>query len=125
MVAATGGNIVTLEVCGPMGETVNAFYGLTGDVEYLAKFISQYWTICWPSHEEGPEIRYSKLVRLDMDLSEYLKSSPLLDDKEITLAEWYKALAFEHGASLSEEGKEKLIESISGKSSPYPPQKVK
>ncbi len=26
-----GGNIVTLEVCGPMGETVNAFYGLTGD----------------------------------------------------------------------------------------------
>ena len=31
MVAATGGNIVTLEVCGPMGETVNAFYGLTGD----------------------------------------------------------------------------------------------
>ncbi len=45
-----------------------------------------------------------------MDLSEYLKSSPLLDDKEITLAEWYKALAFEHGASLSEEGKEKLID---------------
>ncbi|WP_139470237.1 glycerate kinase, partial [Escherichia coli] len=31
MVAATGGNIVTLEVCGPMDETVNAFYGLTGD----------------------------------------------------------------------------------------------
>ncbi len=29
--AATGGNIVTLEVCGPMGEKVNAFYGLTGD----------------------------------------------------------------------------------------------
>lgn len=33
MVAATGGNIVTLEVCGPMGEKVNAFYGLTGDGE--------------------------------------------------------------------------------------------
>ncbi|HFN5735771.1 TPA: glycerate kinase [Escherichia coli] len=31
MVAATGGNIVTLEVCGPMGEKVDAFYGLTGD----------------------------------------------------------------------------------------------
>ncbi len=31
MVAATDGNIVKLEVCGPMGETVNAFYGLTGD----------------------------------------------------------------------------------------------
>ncbi|EMQ7480812.1 glycerate kinase [Escherichia coli] len=31
MVAATGGNIMTLEVCGPMGEKVNAFYGLTGD----------------------------------------------------------------------------------------------
>ncbi|EFF5957459.1 glycerate kinase [Escherichia coli] len=31
MVAATGGNIVTLEVCGPMGEKVNAFYGITGD----------------------------------------------------------------------------------------------
>ncbi|HBK0982328.1 TPA: glycerate kinase, partial [Escherichia coli] len=31
MVAATGGNIVKLEVCGPMGEKVNAFYGLTGD----------------------------------------------------------------------------------------------
>lgn len=31
MVAATGGNIVTLEVCGLMGEKVNAFYGLTGD----------------------------------------------------------------------------------------------
>lgn len=28
MVAATGGNIVTLEVCGPMGETVNAFMAL-------------------------------------------------------------------------------------------------
>ncbi|EHY3462888.1 glycerate kinase [Escherichia coli] len=31
MVAATGGNIVKLEVCGPMGEKVNAFYGITGD----------------------------------------------------------------------------------------------
>ncbi|MCN2565807.1 glycerate kinase, partial [Escherichia coli] len=31
MVAATDGNIVKLEVCGPMGEKVNAFYGLTGD----------------------------------------------------------------------------------------------
>ncbi|WP_334377706.1 glycerate kinase, partial [Escherichia coli] len=30
IVAATAGNIVKLEVCGPMGETVNAFYGLTG-----------------------------------------------------------------------------------------------
>ncbi|XNM61282.1 glycerate kinase [Escherichia coli] len=28
MVAATGGNIVTLEVCGPMGETVNTFMAL-------------------------------------------------------------------------------------------------
>ncbi|EEW3310751.1 type VI secretion system protein TssA [Escherichia coli] len=95
-------------------ESLTQLYSLKGlhcGLEYLAKFISQYWTICWPSHEEGPEIRYSKLVRLDMDLSEYLKSCPLLDDKEITLAEWYKALAFEHGASLSEEGKEKLIES--------------
>lgn len=33
MVAATGGNIVTLEVCGPIGEKVNAFYGLTGDAK--------------------------------------------------------------------------------------------
>jgi glycerate kinase len=31
MVAATGGKIVTHEVCGPMGEKVNAFYGITGD----------------------------------------------------------------------------------------------
>lgn len=31
MVAATDGNIVKLEVCGPMGEKVNAFYGITGD----------------------------------------------------------------------------------------------
>ncbi|WP_249923369.1 glycerate kinase, partial [Escherichia coli] len=31
MVAATGGNIVKLEVCGPMGEKVKAFYGITGD----------------------------------------------------------------------------------------------
>lgn len=28
MVAATDGNIVKLEVCGPMGETVNAFMAL-------------------------------------------------------------------------------------------------
>lgn len=31
MVAATDGNIVKLEVCGPMGEKVKAFYGITGD----------------------------------------------------------------------------------------------
>ncbi|HHU8541840.1 TPA: glycerate kinase [Escherichia coli] len=31
MVAATDGNIVKLEVCGPMGEKVNDFYGITGD----------------------------------------------------------------------------------------------
>jgi glycerate kinase len=31
MVVATGGHIVDLEVTGPMGETVKAFYGLTGE----------------------------------------------------------------------------------------------
>jgi glycerate 2-kinase len=31
MVAATGGKLVTLEVTGPLGEPVRAFYGLTGD----------------------------------------------------------------------------------------------
>ena len=31
MVAATGGKVVSLEVCGPMGEKVMGFYGLTGD----------------------------------------------------------------------------------------------
>lgn len=31
MVAATGGRIVSVEVTGPMGESVNGFYGLTGD----------------------------------------------------------------------------------------------
>lgn len=95
-------------------ESLTHLYALEGmhrGLEYLAKFISQYWTTCWPSQEEGLEIRYSKLVRLDMDLSDYLKAYPLLEDKEITLSEWYKTLAFEHDASLSEEGKEKLIES--------------
>ncbi|HDD9276523.1 TPA: type VI secretion system protein TssA [Escherichia coli] len=95
-------------------ESLTHLYALEGmhcGLEYLAKFISQYWTTCWPSQEEGLEIRYSKLVRLDMDLSDYLKTYPLLEDKEITLSEWYKTLAFEHDASLSEEGKGKLIES--------------
>lgn len=95
-------------------ESLTHLYALEGmrwGLEYLAKFISQYWTACWPSQEEGQEIRYSKLVRLDIDLSEYLKAYPLLDDKEITLSKWYKTLAFEHGASLSEDGKDKLIES--------------
>ncbi|EFJ8922803.1 type VI secretion system protein TssA [Escherichia coli] len=95
-------------------ESLTHLYALEGmycGLEYLAKFISQYWTTCWPSTEEGQEIRYSKLVRLDMDLSNYLKTYPLLEDKEITLSEWYKALAFEHSASLSEKGKEKFIES--------------
>lgn len=31
MVVATGGNIVTFEVCGSMGEKVNVFYGFIGD----------------------------------------------------------------------------------------------
>lgn len=31
MVAATGGKVITVEVCGPMGEQVMGFYGLTGD----------------------------------------------------------------------------------------------
>lgn len=95
-------------------ESLTHLYALEGmrcGLEYLAKFISEYWTTCWPSQEEGQEIRYSKLARLDIDLSEYLKAYPLLEDKEITLSKWYKVLAFEHGASLSEEGKEKLIES--------------
>ncbi|MEE6852585.1 type VI secretion system protein TssA [Escherichia coli :H21] len=95
-------------------ESLTHLYALEGmrcGLEYLAKFISQYWTACWPSQEEGLEIRYSKLVRLDIDLSEYLKAYPLLDDKEITLSKWYKALAFEHCTSLSEDEKEKLIES--------------
>ena len=31
MVAATGGKVISVEVCGPMGEPVKGFYGLTGD----------------------------------------------------------------------------------------------
>lgn len=31
MVAATDGKVISLEVCGPMGERVMGFYGLTGD----------------------------------------------------------------------------------------------
>ncbi|HCS5668273.1 TPA: type VI secretion system protein TssA, partial [Escherichia coli] len=88
-----------------------ALEGMHCGLEYLAKFISQYWTTCWPSLEEGHEVRYSKLLRLDTDLSDYLKVYPLLEDKEITLSKWYKSLAFEHGASLFEDGKKKLIES--------------
>lgn len=53
-------------------ESLTHLYALEGmrcGLEYLAKFISQYWTACWPSQEEGLEIRYSKLVRLDIELS--------------------------------------------------------
>ncbi|EEV9057992.1 type VI secretion system protein TssA, partial [Escherichia coli] len=95
-------------------ESLMHLYALEGmhcGLEYLAKFISQYWTTCWPSLEEGHEIRYSKLVRLDIDLSEYLKVYPLLEDEEITLSKWYKSLAFEHSARLFEDGRNKLIES--------------
>lgn len=95
-------------------ESLTHLYALNGmrcGLEYLAKFISQYWLTCWPSQEEGHEIRYSKLIRLDTVLSDYLKEYPLLADKEITLSKWYKALAFEHVASLSKDEKEKLIES--------------
>ncbi|WP_338283464.1 type VI secretion system protein TssA, partial [Escherichia coli] len=109
-----------------------ALEGMRSGLEYLAKFISQYWTTCWPSQEEGHEIRYSKLVRLDIDLSEYLKAYPLLEDKEITLSKWYKALAFEYGTSLSENGKKILIESEGDHSvesfkksvGKYPPSKI-
>ncbi|EJV3517747.1 type VI secretion system protein TssA [Escherichia coli] len=77
--------------------------GMREGLEFLAKFISLFWTTCWPSFEEGREVRYSKLIRLDGSLSDILKIYPLLGNKEITHSNWYKALSFEHSASLSVE----------------------
>lgn len=100
-------------------EALTKLYGLEGmrqGLGFLAKFISIFWSACWPSHDEGLEIRYSKLVRLDGDLSDILKEYPLLGNKEITHSNWYKALSFEHSASISAERREEIIATEGNKS---------
>lgn len=87
--------------------------GMQQGLVFLAKFISMFWATCWPSLEEGLEIRYNIFIRLDKTLSNFLKVYPLLKNKDITHSNWYKALAFEHSLSISSEKRENII-SIEG-----------
>ncbi|QLK63706.1 type VI secretion system protein TssA (plasmid) [Enterobacteriaceae bacterium Kacie_13] len=65
--------------------------------QFLSEFITHFWFQCWPTlDDDGTTFRYSKLSRLDRDISQVLYTRPLIRQPESSLAHWHRVLAFEH-----------------------------
>lgn len=65
--------------------------------QFLSEFITHFWFQCWPTlDDDGATFRYSKLSRLDRDISQVLYTRPLIRQPESSLAHWQRVLAFEH-----------------------------
>lgn len=77
---------------------------------FLSEFITHFWFHCWPlADEDGATFRYSKLSRLDRDISQALYTLPLLRQPESSLAHWHKVLAFEHNVCTWPESRDDMI----------------
>ncbi|EIQ0266893.1 type VI secretion system protein TssA [Escherichia coli] len=85
--------------------------GLAVGCDYLSEFISRFWENCWPSIDEGPEMRYSKLIKLDKDIVRCLNEYPILKRKDINLSYWYKVRSFEHNLIINPERRDEIIAS--------------
>ncbi|EGI42068.1 type VI secretion-associated protein, ImpA family [Escherichia coli TA280] len=85
--------------------------GLAVGCDYLSEFISRFWQNCWPSIDEGLEMRYGKLIKLDKDIARCLKEYPILKRKDISLSYWYKVLSFEHNLSINPDRRDEIIAS--------------
>lgn len=86
-------------------ESLTHLQGVEGTemgLHFLTEFITCFWHQCWPrlEDEDAAEFRYSKLIRLDRDISLALYTRPLLGTPESALAHWHKVLAFEHSVSM-------------------------
>lgn len=75
--------------------------GLSVGFDFLSEFISRFWKNCWPSIDEGVEMRYGKLLKLDKDIACCLHEYPIIKRKETKLSYWYKVLSFEHNLSIN------------------------
>lgn len=95
-------------------ESLTHLQGIEGTeigFHFLREFITKFWSYCWPAlDEEGAAtFRYSKLSRLDRDISQALYIHPLINSPKSTLAYWHKVLAFEHKVCTWPESRETLI----------------
>ncbi|MFS7244296.1 type VI secretion system protein TssA [Rahnella inusitata] len=81
-------------------ESLTHLQGIEGaetGFQFLSEFITHFWFQCWPTlDDEGAAVRYSKLSRLDRDISQLLYTRPLIRQPESSLAHWHRVLAFEH-----------------------------
>jgi len=81
-------------------ESLTHLQGIEGTetgFQFLSEFITHFWFQCWPAlDDEGATSRYSKLSRLDRDISQVLYTRPLIRQPESSLAHWHRVLAFEH-----------------------------
>ncbi|HDL7647669.1 TPA: type VI secretion system protein TssA [Yersinia enterocolitica] len=85
--------------------------GLSVGCNFLSEFISRFWKNCWPSINEGKEMRYGKLLKLDKDIANCLIEYPVIKRKETTLSYWYKVLSFEHNLSINPDRRDEMIAS--------------
>ena len=77
--------------------------GLSCGLSFLYELIQRFWSTMWPSLEDGTELRYSKLIKLDKSIYEILLEYPVLKRKNVTLSYWNRALSFEHSLSVNPE----------------------
>lgn len=102
-----------LQVACWLAEALTHLQGLTGTsngFHFLCEFMTRFWLLCWPAlDEEGATYRYSKLSRLDRDISQALYTFSLLRQPESSLAHWRKVLAFEHKISTRPDSRNALI----------------
>ncbi|HHR6132076.1 TPA: type VI secretion system protein TssA [Providencia alcalifaciens] len=84
--------------------------GLLSGIEFLNKFIAQYWSLCWPLLEDdGLIYRRSILQRFDRDLSQYLSQQPVLRDCISTLIYWRSIVAFEQKLRATPQDRDVLM----------------
>ncbi len=79
--------------------------GLEKGFQFLAKFITLFWNNSWPSLEEGLDFRYSKLIRLDKEISHLLSEYSLFESRDLSLSIWYKVLSVEEKNNKNTEEK--------------------
>lgn len=94
-------------------EALTHLHGIEGTetgFHFLSEFITHFWFQCWPKLDgDDATFRYSKLSRLDRDISQALYTRPLLRQSESTLAHWHKVLAFEHKICTWPDSRDELI----------------
>lgn len=95
-----------LQVACWLVEGVSHQYGIEGIREgltFLHRFMARYWDTGWPERhdDEGLQISYAIVSRLDRQLAGLIVQLPLLGQPESTLGHWRKVLAYEHQVAMA------------------------